>query len=127
MPDRLYHFTCAHGHRRIGRYNCLLIPQGPHPLLNNIRVIWLTTQAEPDRETTGLGHNYTTCDRMAYRYIATDLTPCIPWLVSPERRNAPAESIDALESYGDPEHWWITATPVRAKWDRIWQNAVSVP
>ena len=118
----LYHFTCAHGYRKIGRCNCLLIPQGPHPLLNNIRVIWLTALAEPDQETTGLGRVRTTCDRMAYRYLITDPQTCTPWLGSAERTAAPVDSIEDLESYGDPEHWWITKVPVRAVWDRTWHR-----
>jgi len=128
MPDVLYHFTCDHGHRRIGRWNCLLIPQGPHPLLNHIRVIWLTTLAEPDQETSGLGRVRTTCDRMAFRYVVTDLSACRPWLASAERAAVAADSIEVLESYGDPEHWWITDSTVPAKWDRTWQKAaVSIP
>jgi hypothetical protein len=118
----LYHFTCIDGYRRIGRHNCLLIPQGPHPLLNNIRVIWLTTLPVPDQETTGLGRVRTTCDRMAFRYVVTDPRGCTPWLGSPERAAAPADSLEALESYGDPEHWWITSTPLRAEWDRTWRR-----
>jgi hypothetical protein len=117
-PDRLYHFTCAHGYRKIGRYNCLLIPQGPHPLLNDIRVIWLTTLADPDQETTGLGQVHTTCNRMAFRYVATDLRTCRPWLGSAERKNAPPDSVEILESYGDPEHWWITSDPTPVQFDR---------
>lgn len=37
----LYHFTCAHGRRKIGTGNCLLLPHY-HPLLG-LKVLWLTT------------------------------------------------------------------------------------
>ena len=111
----LYHFTCRDGFRRIGRYNCLLIPQTPiWPY------VWLTTEAVPDFEATGLGSVTLKCDRREYRYIVRDTFGCWPWLGSQERRQLLPAWLEVLESYGDPEHWWISQGPLPAEWDRAW-------
>lgn len=116
-PDyqELWHFTCSHGRRAIGKRG-LLIPQIRHPLLG-VRVIWLTTEAAPDRQATGLGMTYTTCDRMEYRYRVLQPERCLRWLASPFRVVSPADAVTDLEMYGDPEHWWVTAVPTMAALD----------
>jgi hypothetical protein len=120
VPEALYHFTCRHSKSDIGTSNCLLRPMIRHPLLG-CKVLWLTTEATPDRERTGLTMNMVDCDRMKYRYVVTDLTGCRPWLGSPEREAASPRVIADVESFGDPEHWWITDRPIRARFDRSWQ------
>ncbi len=115
MPDLLYHFTCRDGHKRIGRYNCVLMPQAamwPY--------VWLTTEAVPDFEATGLTRLILRCDRTEFRYVVTDIGACKPWLGSPHREAIPADRLSVLEEYGDAEHWWIAPGPVRATWDRSW-------
>jgi len=119
MPAVLYHFTCRDSHRMIGRYNCVLLPRSLW------RVVWLTTEALPDFEATGLGSVTPKCDRTQFRYVVTDLTHCRPWLGSPERTALSADHLATLEGYGDPEHWWISAEPVRAAWDRSYARAVA--
>jgi hypothetical protein len=114
----LYHFTCAHGRREIGTSNCLLLPHY-HPLLG-CKVLWLTDQSVPDREKTGLTMKHQPCDRMQFRYVISDSAHCTGWLESLEREQAPAQAVADLESFGDPEHWWIAATPIRARFDRSW-------
>lgn len=116
----LYHFTCDHGARRIGRSNCLLIPQMPHPVCG-WNILWFTTLPVPDKETTGLGAAATRCDRMAHRYIIGDPGNCRPWLDSSERASTPPDFLSDLESYGDPEHWWIASEPIKAIYDRTWK------
>jgi hypothetical protein len=106
VTARLYHFTCSHGAARIGNRGHLE-PQAPHPMLG-CSVIWLTTEGHPDPELTGLTSRYTKCDRLAFRYVVTDLERCRPWLGSPERDAAPAGTVADLERYGAPEQWWIT-------------------
>ena len=118
-PERLYHFTCQHSRRDIGTYG-LLVPQIKHPMLG-CNVTWLTSEAMPDRAATGLGNNTgLKCDRMEFRYVVTDLSRCRPWLGSVERAASPAHVVEDLESYGDPDHWWIASEPVQAKLDRSW-------
>ena len=118
-PDALYHFTCKHSKAKIGTGNCLLIPQIRHPLLG-CKVTWLTTEAIPDREATGLGSHHQRCERMEYRYVVDDLSDCRPWLGSAERQAASRQVVETLEEYGDVEHWWITDKPIRARFDRTW-------
>jgi len=125
-PALLYHFTCKHSKSDIGTSNCLLIPMIRHPLLD-CKVLWLTTEATPDRERTGLTMDRINCDRMEYRYVVSDLSRCRAWLASIERTTALKRAIDDLESLGDPEHWWITDQPVRARFDRMWQLSLPTP
>ena len=108
----LWHFTCGHGRRALGKRGLLVAPLA-HPLLG-ARLIWLTTEATPDREKTGLTMRFQTCDRMAYRYRVLQPERCIPWLGSPFRTAAAPAVIEDLESFGDPEHWWVTAVPTLA-------------
>jgi hypothetical protein len=110
----LWHFTCGHGRKALGKRGLLIAPLG-HPLLGGARVIWLTTEAAPDREKTGLTMNTTPCDRMAYRYRVLQPERCTPWLVSPFRAAAPRWAVDDLESFGDPEHWYVTGVPTLAE------------
>ena len=86
------------------------------------KVTWLTTKAAPDREATGLANNtgLAPCDRMEFRYMVEDLTDCRPWLTSLERAESPKQAVEDLESFGDPEHWWIATKPIRARFDRSW-------
>ena len=108
-PRRLFHFTCDHGREAIGRRG-RLEPQIEHPLLG-CSVVWLTTEPNPDREATGLTSRITSCDRMAYRYVVSDVAACRPWIGSPEREavlKAGGHTLMDLECFGDPEYWWIT-------------------
>lgn len=109
---RLFHFTCPHGAEAIGARG-LLVPQARHPFLG-CSVIWLTTEGAPDPELTGLTRRLTSCDRLAFRYVVTDLDACRPWLGSPERDAAPPAAVADLERYGAPGQWWVTSG-VRAR------------
>lgn len=111
--NRLFHFTCDHGYNAIASRGELR-PIAEHPFLH-VKVVWLTTEGQPDRQATGLGMTYTRCDRMKYRYVVTDLRTCHPWLGSPERGGAPPGAVEDLERFGDPEHWWITDEPTKAR------------
>lgn len=124
MAPQLYHFTCAHGRRDIGTSNCLLLPHY-HPYLK-AKVLWLTNQAKPNREKTGLTMEHQPCDRMQFRYVALNLSNCTRWLESHERERTPELALADLESFGDPEHWWIASMPIRARFDRSWKLTESV-
>ena len=118
----LYHFTCDHGRKDIGTSNCLLLPN-MHPWLG-AKLVWLTTEASPDRRKTGLTMVHQPCDRMAFRYVVTDTANCRPWLQSYERSRLDAELLDAFEDGGEaaPEQWWISSIPLRARFDRSWKS-----
>ena len=121
LAPQLYHFTCKDGHRRIGRFNALLIPQGgTHPYAGWPPLLWFTVLAEPDRETTGLAAVNTTCDRMAHRYVIGPGSGCVSWLGSRWRAETPEKWLALIEEYGDPEHWWVSGQPVKATWDRAY-------
>jgi len=121
----LYHFTCDHGFNALGEEGMLCAPV-THPFLG-CSVVWLTTQAQPDRESTGLGMTYTSCDRMKYCYEVSEPEKCRPWLGSLERFKSPLGAVEDLERYGDPEHWWITAEPTKAKLTAAPQTTPSEP
>lgn len=114
MTVALWHFTCEHGRRGIGKRGLLVAPIG-NPLFGGARIIWLTTEAEPDRERTGLTMHTTRCDRMTYRYRVLQPERCTPWLACPWREIARPRVVADLESFGDPEHWYVTATPTLAE------------
>lgn len=98
----LWHFTCSHGHAGIGRRGLLLPNQ--HPWFG-APLVWLTSRPWPDRFATGLTHDYTACDRMAYRYRVTDPATCEAWLTSEHRTEARPVIVADLERYGDVAHW----------------------
>lgn len=121
-PAALYHFTCRDGHRMIGRWNCVLRGQ-----TEMWPFTWLTTEAVPDFEATGLSSVTLGCDRTEVRYIVTeDIGLCRPWLGSPERRGLARRARRDLERWHDPEHWWVAPVPVRASWDRSWDRQTAV-
>jgi hypothetical protein len=125
MPDKpavLYHFTCAHGRKDIGTSNCLLLPN-LHPWLG-VKLVWLTTEANPDRRKTGLTMEHQPCDRMAFRYVVSSMESCRTWLDSAERAKLDADQLDAFEDSGEaaPDQWWISSQPLRARLDRSYQT-----
>lgn len=122
-PDRLYHFTCADGHQQIERTGTLRPQTAMWPF------VWLTSEADPDFEASGLrgfdGFTILDCDRTDYRYVVTDLTTCRPWLGSPERPRVSARFLQLLEQFGDPQHWWITTEPVTCELDGSYRKPVT--
>lgn len=66
------------------------------------------------------------CDRMQYRYTVSETQLARPWLGSYERGRLDASSLRAFEHNdergidADPEHWWISSIPLRARLDRSW-------
>ena len=123
-PHRLYHFTCDHGHHGIS-HTGLITPQAISPVTGSA-ISWFTADPSPDREATGLGAVVTTCDRMAHRYVITDLAGCTPWLTSTFRMLTTLDVRDLLEEYATGiQHWWVSAKPVPAVWDSTWVPAVA--
>jgi hypothetical protein len=124
-PETLYHFTCAHGKRDIGTFNALLVPH-LHPWIGT-KLVWLTSNPEPDRKATGLTMNHQRCDRMEYRYVIADsvvLARCRAWLDAPERVNL---GPDRLADFEDDGHavageWWIADTAIPARFDRSYHQ-----
>lgn len=108
MPD-LYHFTCDHGRVGIARTGVLL--PNVHPFMPYLGpLLWLTDFAEPPtRESVGLTSNWTSCDRLAYRYIVR-CKAAVPWFRI--RTRVKGDVVATLESFGQPEHWWVVRRPL---------------
>lgn len=111
METALWHFTCGHSYKSIGDEG-LLYPH-PHPLMPELgSLIWLTDDAEPDRDDVGLTMGFITCDRMEYRYAVRSAPSCKPW--SSVRDALDTDVLTDLESFGAPETWWVSSLPLRA-------------
>jgi hypothetical protein len=107
----LWHFTCDHGARLIGRrglltpHRHLLMPQLPP-------MVWLTNLAQPARDDVGLTSTTLTCDRLAHRYRVVDTSTAQRW--ASIRHRAPLDVVLDMEAYGRPSTWWVSFEPVRA-------------
>jgi hypothetical protein len=111
----LYHYTCAHVRGRLGR-RAMLRPQ-PQPVIGDVRLIWLTDQATPDRAALGLTSNGLDCDRLAHRYLV-DVDDAVTWHDWKRRLDQPA--IARLESVPgvDPARWFVLTRSALAILDR---------
>ncbi len=121
----LYHFTCAHGHAGI-RQTKILLPN-MHPYMRNLGpLLWLTDVADPPtRESVGLQSTWISCDRMTYRYIVR-CKAALPW--HEIRSRAPRAVVADLESFGQPDHWWVVrrpVTPSEFSFDDSWKREVA--
>jgi hypothetical protein len=107
----LYHFTCSHSKQGIERTGTLI--PNLHPFMPNLGpLIWLTDQPEPpSRESVGLTSKITSCDRMQYRYTVRS-SASVSW--AEIRGKAPAEVVASLESFGQPEHWYVARRTLTA-------------
>ncbi len=118
----LYHFTCEHGHSGISKTNTLR--PNMHPFMRHLGpLLWLTDLAEPpSKESLGLTSRLSTCDRLAYRY-SVQTKAAIHWFDI--RKRAAKEVVEDLESYGQPEHWWVVRRPLvpsEFAWDSTWRR-----
>ncbi len=116
----LYHFTCDHGHTGIAR-TWRILPN-VHPFMKHLGpLIWLTDLAEPPSpESVGLTSQWTTCNRLKYRY-SVHTRAAVPW--ADIRTRAAADVVATLEEFGQPEHWWVVRRPLTASeftFDESW-------
>jgi len=125
VPDRLYHFTCDHGHLGIGDHG-LIVPAVF--LLNRAHGVpwtgvlaWCTDLERPSRDSVGLTSYAIACDRMAHRY-RVDPTLAVPWVeMRSVIRERYADDVDALETTpgARPMHWWVSTVPLLADYDPV--------
>jgi hypothetical protein len=120
----LYHFTCDHGHTGISKTGVLR--PNIHPFMPHLGpLLWLTDLASPpSKESVGLTSSWTTCDRLAYRY-SVQTKAAVHW--EGVRKRAPEWVVQTLESYGQPEHWWVVRRPLvpsEFAWDSTWSRMV---
>ena len=121
----LYHFTCGHGHAGIEKTHALR--PNIHPFMRGLGpLLWLTDLADPPTpESMGLQSTWIACNRMAHRYIV-QCKAAIHWRDIRER--APKDIVADLESFGQPERWWIVRRPVLASefaLDATWRKVVT--
>lgn len=106
---RLWHFTCDHGRKGIGARGELQPYQ--HPMIPHLPpMVWLTSAAQPARTAVRLTSTTLSCDRLAHRYEATDVSTAERWTVV--RRRVPAQILATLERYGRPSIWYVSFSPV---------------
>jgi hypothetical protein len=107
----LWHFTCEHGFAGLRQLGVLR--PNRHPLAPGLEpLIWLTDDPDPERDAVGLTSSHLTCDRLTYRYRALSASRCVPW--SAVRHRVDKAVLADLESFGQPETWWISSEPLRA-------------
>ena len=118
MTD-LYHYTCDHGNADIGRellVRCSrdILPTDRHQYMprDMLRFCWFTDLDTPIREALGLTSRVSRCNRIEFRYKATDTTSLARWTAV--RRTVEPWVRDALEAAQGamPAHWWVSETPV---------------
>lgn len=118
MPDRLFHFTCAdHGYKALLKQGRLL-PCIQMQLPTKPEIIWLTSNGSATGTSLGLEQKDQTllrCNRMAYRYVVTDLEHCVPWLESEHRAAEDPTFVEMLEYDRTPDTWWVSPYPVMAR------------
>lgn len=105
----LYHFTCDHGRRAIGKAG--LIRPNRRAM---VPVAWFTDLPDPDALALGLTSIILSCDRLAHRYRVTDARDVVPWS---EFGNVHPGIRAALESSpgAQPDHWFVASKPVPAR------------
>lgn len=109
MPDRLHHYTCDHGADGI-RSTGEIRPH-PHPLIDSMPLIWLTSMEQPDRIGLGLTSEILSCDRTRWRVtVRTDGAE--PWHVFARRYRVCREVRDELEAGRWPMSWFVALDPI---------------
>jgi len=110
---RLYHYCCSCSAKRITARG-FLRPFGAQ--LFDVDMVWLTDQAEPDREGLGLTSHLLKCDRLEHQYVVdVDPSEVERWLDSSVRASLAREvGFYEFEDGRQPETWWIARRPVFA-------------
>lgn len=115
----LWHFTCDHFATQIVAVGALVPHRHPYfPSLG--RVVWLTSQPNPERYLVGLTSDTLDCDRMAHRFRVTESDQCLWWpdvrdlMRAARQPGFDAATVRAFEYGRAPETWWLSplAVPV---------------
>jgi len=116
--SELWHFTCAHQQKKIGRYG-LVIPR--NQLALGVCLAWFTNDRTLSAEALGLTSHTLPCDRMEFSYRVLDTECCEPFLLWARRTGNPfvGRLIDDLKR---PEHWYVSNVAVRVTQDREWRK-----
>ncbi len=116
----LFHFTCDHGRRGIGRRG--LVRPNPHT-----GIAWFTSNPSPSRDDVGLtSESLLTCDRLSFRYVV-EQHDAEPWFGSSARESAEPDLVADLEAFGDPATWFVSTTSSLARLDRTYHREQEAP
>lgn len=111
MTVELYHYTCRHAARRIGRRGTLV--PNPQPFLVRSGLpplVWLTDLDVPDAEALGLTAHHLACDRTEVRYRVVDASTVQAWRTYKLRLDR--LEVSALELGHRHAVWYVSAAPV---------------
>lgn len=110
-PAPLYHFTCSdHGYPGIMGDT---IRPTLHPLMPHLGpLLWLTDLANPPTaDSIGFGSGLLDCDRLAHRFLVS-LRPGVAKAWTTLRSRVDDDVVKILDSYGQPEHWFVVRRPL---------------
>lgn len=117
-----FHFTCRHGHDRIGEAGTLLpacqltdvIPEAWWPS----RFVWLTDLPVPPLAALGFQRQSGGCDHLAHRYRVTDASTVRAWT---QVRRGLVRTRSVLEDLPGVKlrHWYVSTLPVPVVLDDV--------
>lgn len=113
MSD-LWHFTCKHGHRGIGRYG-MVLPKYSKAL--GCDLSWFTDNVTLSDIELGLTSYYIPCDRRQFLYRVLEPELCEPFLAWARRTGNPYVG-RLLDDARRPEHWFVSDRPVGVREER---------
>lgn len=154
LPDTMYHFCCAHSAQSIVQDHGVLRPthvswkdydvlivnrmrgqQFASGLTDAPTVVWLTTEADPDRKMIGLersNSHESVCDRMEWRFVVDPHAirnehKLMPWrtftmLYLPNR-----EWRINLEFGRKVDTWWVAVAPIVTTKGAPYEQAAQQP
>ena len=109
-PRKLFHFTCDHGLRGLGRTGRVRPRLQPFV---NLTLAWFTDLPDPEPEEVGLTSSTLSCNRLEYRYTVDDETDIVPWL--DVVRTVPVDPAFWSTFHlppAQPDHWFVSFVPV---------------
>lgn len=116
---RLWHYTCSHGHARLGDRGDLVRIRDQVPAVTGwaTTVVWATDLDTPLVLALGLTSYALSCDRTAHRYRVLE-PERFEWWPAWSRRSLPPQAWKALESPPGtmPAHWWVSTSPAAAEY-----------
>lgn len=106
----LFHFTCDHGLKGMGRAG--FVRPRLQPFVG-LTLAWFTDLPDPQPEEVGLTSRTLSCDRLEYRYTVEDETDVRPWLdIVKTVPVDPAFWSTFHLPPAQPDHWFVSFAPV---------------
>lgn len=104
----LYHLTCDHGRKGIGRRGTVAPNvRGAHLTVPGVPLVWLTSEWDVPPSALGLTSFTLGCNRTEFVYAVDEPRGAVRWVDSPHRTQL---AIQMLEAPGTrPELWWVSS------------------